>query len=129
MKNEFKRIQKLAGINEIKVIRPGKKLNTKDLDVLKHSILDVYTDWLDLSDHADDGRVWDTEYDRWRDLDDFIISMLHRGIHPTYLTQLKDKLEGENLGDYIEIYHQDWIEKVAKAIRKDIPSYFSDEEE
>ena len=129
MNNEFKRLQKLAGINEMKIIKPGKKLSPEDLDTLKSSILDVYTDWLDLNDHADEGMVWDTEYNRWRDLDDFIISMLHRGIEPTYLAQLKDKLERERLDDHIEIYYQDWIDDVAKAIRKDIPSYFSDDEE
>jgi len=131
MNNEFRRIQKLAGVkvNEIRINKPGERLNREDLDILKDSILSVYTDWLDLDDHADGDMVWDTEYHRWRYLDDFILSMLYRGINPTYLKKLKNKLGEKDLDDYIEKYHQDWLDEVAKAIREDIPSYFEDEDE
>ena len=151
MANEFKRMQKLAGIitesqvnkKTIKSKRFLKEndenlLSQNDLNELEEAILDVYQDWLDLDDHADEGGyVWDTEYHGWVNLYDFVISMIYRGVNPSFLAKLESKIQNVknddgsqmDLTDYIETYHDDWIQNVEKAIREDIPAYFEDDEE
>lgn len=125
LNEEFHRMQKLAGlINEN--LEQSSMLDADDLNELKNAIMSVYTDWLDTEDDQanESGDVWDTEKHRWVDLETFILSMLYRAIHPDFYEKLTQKIGGEDLVEYIEENHIDWIEDVENSIRQDIPGYF-----
>ena len=118
-------------------VNAPKRLTQEDLDELENAILDVYQDWLGTNDRSDDGYVYDTEYHRWVSLEDFITSIIYRGVNPNFFTELSDKISKfknkdktpMSLIDYIETYHWDWVENLATKIRKEIPYYFGDEED
>lgn len=124
LNEEFRRMLKLAGLINENLEQSG-MLDADDLNELKNAVMSVYTDWLDTDDHADEsGDVWDTEKHRWVDLETFILSMFYRAIHPDFYEKLTQKIGGEDLAEYIEENHVDWIKDVENSIRQDIPEYF-----
>jgi hypothetical protein len=122
IKEEITKILKETPIN------PKSILSKSDLQQISNVIMDIYSNWMDFEDEANEkGEVWDTEDDEWVSLEDIIIkSIIYSELD--FDNKLDKYPGGIDLHDYIEKYHPEFIKKIANQIKKDNPSYFNVED-
>ena len=144
LSEQFKRMQKLAGINE----NQESHLTPEDLQAIKDWIMYVYEDWADFeNDESRDGdEIWQTESHDWYASDEYAGSVLglaepwddETPEAKKYLT-VYEKLESlgregtieydGDIVDYIEQNHPEFFKEVGQLIKNENPSYFEAEDE